>query len=535
MLTTIVRLSIALTAIGWCLLLPAAEPWRAKPKSNAADNFFTRRDIPELRIEIAEPELQKLRQDARKLVKAKLIENGTKVYADIGVKLKGAAGSFRGVDDRPAMTINIDKFVAKDAAKSSFHGLDKFHLNNSVQDGTYLNELVSSELFLAAGVPAARVTHARVWINQRDLGLYVLKEGFDSPFFKHHFVNTSGNLYDGGFLQEIDANLEKDLGDGPTDRSDLKALVAALRHPKPEERWPLINERLNIDQFLSFMALEIMTCHWDGYVRNRNNYRVYFDPTTKQAFFFPHGMDQMFGDTNASLQDRGGSLVSQTVLQNPEWYALYRQRIRDLQPLFEPERTHRIVNEAEYRLRAVMHKVHPDRAREISDRAREMRDRLTARYNSIRDQIKAEPVPVTFNAQGEALLTDWVEKSESGGPRLQLLPGPPKVLVIDAGTNQNVVGSWRTSVMLGPGKYKLVAKAKAIDLQAQDSASGKGAGIRLSGGTRMNQLFGTTDWTLLEFPLDVDSLKKVEVVAEMRAVKGQVQFDLASMKVVKAK
>ena len=29
------------------------------------------------------------------------------------------------------------------------------------------------------------------------------------------------------------------------------------------------------DRFLSFLATEVMLCHWDGYALNRNNFRVY--------------------------------------------------------------------------------------------------------------------------------------------------------------------------------------------------------------------------------------------------------------------
>jgi hypothetical protein len=65
--------------------------------------------------------------------------------------------------------------------------LDKIHLNNSVQDRSYLTEILCGDLFLAAGVPAARGTHARVFLNGRDLGLYGLKEGFDQSFLRRHF------------------------------------------------------------------------------------------------------------------------------------------------------------------------------------------------------------------------------------------------------------------------------------------------------------------------------------------------------------
>ena len=77
----------------------------------------------------------------------------------MALKLKGAAGSFREWDDRPALTLNMGK-LRKGGA---YHGLVKFHLNNSVQDETYLHEWLCSDLFRRApGVPAPRkrVTHA---------------------------------------------------------------------------------------------------------------------------------------------------------------------------------------------------------------------------------------------------------------------------------------------------------------------------------------------------------------------------------------
>ncbi len=187
-------------------------------KRNASDIFFERGEIPRLKITIPQAELERLNQNNRDYVRCAIKENDKTEYFSVGIKLKGAAGSFRGIDDKPALTLNFDKF----RDHQTFHGLDKMHLNNSVQDPTYLNELICSELFLAAGVPTPRTTHARVWINGRDAGFYVLKEGFDGAFLKRHFGDGKGNLYDGGFLQDLDANLEKDSGDGPDDRSDLK-------------------------------------------------------------------------------------------------------------------------------------------------------------------------------------------------------------------------------------------------------------------------------------------------------------------------
>jgi hypothetical protein len=60
-----------------------------------------------------------------------------------------------------------------------------------------MTELICGELLRAAGVPAPRITHARVMLNGRNLGLYVLVEEFDKTFLGRHFSNPNGNCYDG--------------------------------------------------------------------------------------------------------------------------------------------------------------------------------------------------------------------------------------------------------------------------------------------------------------------------------------------------
>src|SRR6185369_7291411 len=91
------------------------------------------------------------RGQRRTSVKAKVKEGG-RVYTNVAIHLKGAAGSFRPIDDNPGLTLNFDKFVHG----QSFHGLDKFSLNNSVQDPSFLSEKICRELFEVAGVPVPR-------------------------------------------------------------------------------------------------------------------------------------------------------------------------------------------------------------------------------------------------------------------------------------------------------------------------------------------------------------------------------------------
>ena len=62
-------------------------------------------------------------------------------------------------------------------------GSRKVHLNNSIQDHTLLSEKISRGWRDAAGIPAPRAGHATVTVNGRELGVYVLIEGWGSNFW----------------------------------------------------------------------------------------------------------------------------------------------------------------------------------------------------------------------------------------------------------------------------------------------------------------------------------------------------------------
>jgi hypothetical protein len=500
-------------------------------KPDASDVFFEKGTIPELRIRVSDGELEKLKAENRKYVRCTIVENGKTTFKNMAIKLKGAAGSFREFDDRPALTFNSSKFNKG----QSFHAMNKFHLNNSVQDETYVHEWLCQELFRQAGVPAPRVTHARVWLNDRDVGLYVLKEGFDKTFLERHFEDPDGNLYDGGFVQDIDQELEKDAGEGPDDHSDLTALVEACREPNLEERWRRVEELLDVDAFITFMAMELMTCHWDGYTQNSNNYRLYFNPTDKKAHFFPHGMDQMFGDPGASILEYPGPIVSSTVMQNSEWRAKYRKRVASLLPLFDPaDKLQARVDVLRDRLQPVLAAIDPQIARDHVDRVKELNDRLAARAESLKEQNERhDPDPAEFDENGMLKLADWYTASESEDAVIEEidLPGDMRAYTILCGPSGQCVASWRRKVILMRGNYTFHANVQTKDVAAIEDDKGSAAGVRVSGAQRTNTLDGTsTEWQTLQFEFTVEEdRREVELVAELRTTRGRVWFDAKSL------
>lgn len=501
-----------------------------KPLTKQSDTtaFFDSEHVPEFKLVIDGEGQQRLRDAPRDYTRCSLVEDGTATLKSIGVKLKGAAGSYRDFDDRPCFTLNVDKYK-KD---QRFHGMEKFHLNNAVQDESYLNEWLGSEVFRRAGLAAPRVGYVRLWVNDRDLGLYVLREGFDAPFLKRSFGSSNGNLYDGGFLQDIDCQLEMDSGEDPDDRADLIGLVTACYHPDQAKRTALIAERLDVDQFLTFMAAERLCGHWDGYTENMNNYRIYF-PRDGKGIFLPHGMDQLFGDPGAGLYDHTTPLLAAAVLQSDEWREKYHQRLTELAPLLAPADDWLAkIDALRERLQPVLESISAELASSHLERVNEVKERLSQRVASLPELIEhGMPQPIEFDEPGTIKLTDWHPSVEAEDAKVdEANVDGVSTLSITRESFGDYSSSWRTNVLLPRGSYRLEVRIKTENVVPIPDDQGRGAGIRRSQSGRSNELCGTNDWTEVSYEwLVTEDQRQVELILELRARYGHTWFDRDSL------
>lgn len=284
-------------------------------------DLFVTGEIPKIRLELSAEAIDQLRQKPRKYVTGQVVE-GTRIYTNVAIRLKGGPGSFRPIDDRPAFTVNFDRL----APGQTFHGLKKIHLNNSIQDSSLLAEKLCREMFEAAGVPAPRAGHALVSVNKRDLGMFVLVEGINKQFFKRHFSDPAGNVYDGHAQQDVTHRLRINSGDEPNDRSRLTALAAAVQVKDLDARKAALEKTLDIDRFLSFMAMEVIVSHWDGYSLGRNNFRIFHDRAADRMVFLPQGLDQTFQPKNIAAVPSMSGLVAKSVMEIPEFQQRFRAR-----------------------------------------------------------------------------------------------------------------------------------------------------------------------------------------------------------------
>jgi len=393
----VLHISLLVLAFSSCVSTLSAP---ATNKIEARDEFFATHTIPRLRIHLDADALAALRNKFREYTKATVTE-GTNTWQEVGIHMKGQYGTFQGIDGKPSLTLNFDKYIKG----QRFHGLDKLHLNNSVQDPSYLCEIVGRQMFEAAGVPVARASHARVELNGRDLGLFVLIEGFDRKFLKRHFGNADGNLYDSGFRHDITDPLKKGSGKGPDDHSDLVALAAAAGEQDHAERLRKLSTLLDLDRFYTMLALESLIRHHDGYSMGINNFWVYQHPATGKATFMPHGMDQLFFEPRAGLLPSLSGMLSKAVLETQPGRREFRSRGVALYTNLFPFLSNR-VETAWADIRPALADLNEKTRFHANESGTNLLYRIQERTTHLARSVFRMPETPEFNVQGVARLTN---------------------------------------------------------------------------------------------------------------------------------
>ena len=518
----------------------------AKAKGGLAGaDLFDNSSVPKIQITISRADMETLRGGSgrwgfrqpreRPSVKATVREGGV-VYTNVAIHLKGAAGSFRSVDDDPCLTLNFEK----NAPGQTFHGLRKLSLNNSVQDPSYLTEKICRELFEASGVPVGRAGHAMVTLNGQKLGLRVLVEGLGKQFLKRYFKNTAGNLYDGGFIQDITGRLQVISGDDPQDNSGLRTLIAAAREANPALRMAKLEQALDMDRFLSFIAMDVMQCDWDGYAMKMNNWRIFHDLGAKRMVFIPHGLDQMFGVERTSpdcpILPYMEGMVAQAVVSTPDGRRRYLERMAQLHTnVFKVDAILKRVDETAALIRRAVAQDSAPAARQLDEEVRWLKERIAQRDESLRRQLAAVFAPLNMGTNGVVLLRGWKSRVQTGSPEFRLVPGDGNnPLLYIAAAHGDTVGSWRTRVTLEPGIYRFEGRIRTQGVTAGSGEAGTGAGLRTSGGNVREEVTGSQEWQRVVYPFQVtEAGSEVQLICELRAARGEAWFEGASLRVVR--
>jgi CotH protein len=522
---------------GLMLFLAAGMSRADQPVSSANTNtwpgadLFADGQVCRVTIEIQARALEELRKEAREFVHAKVEEPGV-VYSNVAVHLKGSVGSFRPVDDKPSLTLDFARF----SPAQRFHGLRRIHLNNSIEDPSYCNEQLGSELFRTAGIPAPRVSRAVVTLNGRPLGLYLLKEAFTEDFLGCYFPHVTGDLFEPGEGHDVNEHLKRVSLPGPAHgRAVLKALSQAALDQDPGRGWGRLQAVLDVDRFIRFMVLEIMLCHRDGYCLARNNFKAYQDFDAKKMVFLPQGMDQLFHPAELPWQPQMAGLVARAVFAAPEGKARYVQEFKTLfATLFHPE----LLSNRVAQIIGPLHEyAEPAEFKRVQAEAAALEQRILLRHHWLAGQLsQPTPQPLQFR-DGTAPLTGWTATDAPTDGQMDQVTDSKGVRCLHLRIHSDGFPSWRAKAHLAPGRYRFEARVRVSDVRPLNFGTHRGAGLRIAGQDRQSDdLVGTSSWRALSSECDVGvGRPEVEFICELRASSGEAWFDSDSTRVVQVK
>jgi len=226
----------------------------------------------------------------------------------VGLRYKGNGTFIEGHESRRySFKIDFNEYVKG----QEFRGITKINLNNNITDPSLMREALSYELFREAKIPASRVGYAKVYLTipgetkRKSVGLFTVVEQKDKRFLKRNYGSSKGLLMKpstfGLFRYFGDDWYEYQIGfvpkTEPTEEQKKRVMeFARLIHEADfdefEERYV---DYLDVDQFLRFVACNVVVCNLDSFFGGSQNHYIYLEPESNRFQFLPWDMDHSFG------------------------------------------------------------------------------------------------------------------------------------------------------------------------------------------------------------------------------------------------
>lgn len=255
-------------------------------------------------------------------VEADVIMYGERVNR-VGVSMKGN-GSLDASGDKKSWKLDFNAFIPE----QEYRNLKMLLLHNNFADPSMLREKMAYDIARFAGVPSAFTAYVEVWIDIVDddqpptyWGISTLVERPDKKYLANRFGrgNDTGNLYKAdAWFEEGSADLAyygPDIGNYPmprgrvayrkmtneeeADYTDIINLCYTIDGPgyqTPDEWAAAVEQVLNVDGFLRYLAVIFLSLNLDTYPYTGNNYYIYNDPGTGRFEWIAWDMNNSWGN-----------------------------------------------------------------------------------------------------------------------------------------------------------------------------------------------------------------------------------------------
>lgn len=216
------------------------------------------------------------------------VEIDGEAFHNIGLRAKGN-NSLRLTEEyglsRYSLKLEFDHFLDG----GNYYGLDKFSLDASFQDNSYLKTYMAYDMMAFMGVPAPLCSYVWVTVNGEDWGLFLAVEEPEEAFARRNFGNDHGKLYKPDYrslnaenadvaLRYIDDNPDSYPGIFENAKSkgseaDQKRVIEALKTLSTGENLEIA---VNVDEVLRYFTVQVFVMNWDSYLGyTGHNYFLY--------------------------------------------------------------------------------------------------------------------------------------------------------------------------------------------------------------------------------------------------------------------
>ena len=283
-------------------------------------------------------------------------------FYQVGLRAKGN-NSLRLTEEyglsRYSLKLEFDHYVDG----GNYYGLDKFSLDASFQDNSYLKTYLVYDMMAFMEVPAPLCSYTWVTVNGQPWGLFLAIEEPEEAFARRNFGPDHGQLYKPDYrsLRAENADVAlRYIGDDPgsypnlfdnakfdVDEADQARLIEALRVLSTGEN---LETAVNVDQVLRYFTVQVFVMNWDSYLGHTgHNYLLYEEkgmlsmlPWDYNLAFgtYALGMTDPIRDPNVLLNwpvntpARGEVMLERplyhNLMKNDDYFARYHAYFRQL-------------------------------------------------------------------------------------------------------------------------------------------------------------------------------------------------------------
>jgi hypothetical protein len=239
-------------------------------------------------------------------MQATVVIDGAEV-SSVGVKQKGYYSNWGAMGSlKKPLKIDIAEYIPE----QRYDGLKKINLSNGFEDPAMLRDVLAYKFMRDAGIHVPRTAYAKVYLNGTYWGLYIMVEEIDKRALKNWFDDNDGNLYKcvnntslawyGTNPADYLAEFELQTNETTNDWTGFLELVDDINNSGTQFGQNIV-QSLNMDNYLSVLAADVIMYNWDSYYYHGRNFFLYENPETERIEWIPWDYNLAFADFPTDL------------------------------------------------------------------------------------------------------------------------------------------------------------------------------------------------------------------------------------------